>query len=125
MDKQRNMPIGIPLFLIILVFLEIYWAYFFLSQGLFDHYGYTFEKLTSAQWMILVYVFIIITIAIAAIIYGFLKRRMWARRFTILILLIALLLPLWGLIVENSVTEQFLLFIIYVLLILYLMTSYV
>ena len=117
------MPIGIPLFLLILVILEIYWAYSFFTSGLFDHYGYTFENLSTAQWTVLFYVFLMLFIALIVIIYGFLKRKMWTRKFTILILLIALLLPLWGLAVEISVSEQLILIIIYLLLILYLMTT--
>jgi len=126
MYKVRDVPVGISLFLIFLIGLEIYFLYSFLTQGLFVHYGYTLGDLSSIPYlMVLLFLFTLVAISLVAIVYGFLERRPWARKFTILFLVWATLWLLWGLLVGNNVIEQFILLVIYLILIAYLMSSYV
>ena len=124
MDKRKT-PIGIPIFLLLLITIEIYWAYSFFTQGLFKHYDYSFTTLSDLYWTVIIFLFLMITIALLTIIYGFIKRKTWTRRFTILFLLVSSLFPIWSLILEEYLFEQSMLLIIYIIFILYLLTSYV
>jgi len=125
MYKVKDVPYGISLFLVFLVGLEIYWSYSFLSWGLFDCYGNSLGSLSVIKWLILLFMLIILAIVVIMIIRGFLEKDDWARKFAITILLIAILMPLWAILVGCSIIEQFILFLIYIVLIIYLMTSYV
>jgi len=125
MYRTKDMPYGISLFLVALVCLEIYWIISFLSWGLFDHYGNSLGSLSVFKWVILLFMFLIITLVLIRIIQGFIERDDWARKFTILILFIATFMPFWALVVGCSFGEQLIILIIYLLMIVYLLTSYV
>jgi len=127
MSKVRNMPFGISLFLVFLIFIEIYYFFYdFLTEGLFAHYGYVLADLSSIPYLlVLLFLYILVGFALFTITYGFILRRHWARKFAIIYVLWAALWPLWGLLVGNNVWLHFIFLIVYILTIYYLMTSYV
>jgi len=127
MSKVKNMPFGISIFLILFALLELYYFFVdFFTFGLFNHYGYVMGDLENIAYLLItIFLFTVLLVAIALIIYGFLNRRDWARKFAIIYIIWAMFWPLWGLIVGNAVAFHAVLFIIYILCIIYLMTEYV
>lgn len=124
MNKIKNYPLGISLFVIFLISLEIFYFYSFITQGLFKHYGYTFGELTTiTQPMILIFLFLLTELSLVIILYGFIMKRPWTRIYTIFFLIWASIWPIWGLIVNNIRILQLLILIIYILMITYLMTD--
>ncbi|HEC95115.1 MAG TPA: DUF2188 domain-containing protein [Thermoplasmatales archaeon] len=127
MSEIRKNVIGAAAFLLTLIGVEIYYFYSFLTHGLLIKYGYTPDSLLSFAPYLLVFLFltVVVSLSLLAIVYGFVKRRLWTRRFALFFLVWAMLWPLWSIVVWNNVVEQFVLLIIYIMLILYLLSSYV
>lgn len=127
MNKDKNMPFGISLFLIFLVALEV--IYFFVvnfTTGIFAHHGYTIDKIVELPH---VFITVMLVVALVLCLYfvlvGFLRRDKWARKFTMVFIVGVALWPIWGMLIGNIVLEHLAFFVIYVLIEIYLMTSYV
>ena len=122
--KIREAPIGISLFLIFLIALEIYYfLYSFICHGMFKHYGYTLGGLSPPHIVLLLFLYALIAVSLVLITYGFLGRKLWAKKFTIVFLVWATLWPIWGLIIVNNVVEHFILLVIYIVSIAYIMSA--
>lgn len=122
--KIREAPIGISLFLIFLIALEIYYfLYSFICHGMFKHYGYTLGGLSPPHIVLLLFLYALIAVSLVLITYGFLGRKLWAKKFTIVFLVLAALWPIWGLIIVNNVVEHFILLVIYIVSIAYIMSA--
>ncbi|HDQ16200.1 MAG TPA: DUF2188 domain-containing protein [Bacteroidetes bacterium] len=121
------MPIGISLFLILLVALEfVYFIIINFTLGIFAHHGYTFGNITQLSHVfVTVFLVVLLMLCLYFIFVGFIRREKWARKFTMMFILWAALWPVWGMFIGNIVVEHLAFFIIYVLMEIYLMTSYV
>ena len=125
-DKIKNMPAKISFFVIILITLEVFYFIHFLTQGLFAHYGYKLENLTSLAYpIILIFLFTTTAISLLLVIYGLIYRRSWAKKFTMFFILWSSFWPLWGLLVGNQPLLQLIMFIIYLSIFIYLTASYI
>lgn len=127
MYKVEKMPIGISLWLVIFLVLEFYYFLIdYFTLGLFTHYGYTIGSLETVSYLLItVFVVTMVIAALSIIIYGFINRTLWARKFAMLYLIWAMLWPLWGIIVGNNTLFHTILLVIYIASIIYLMTRYV
>lgn len=124
--KIKDMLLGIPVFLVSLLLVEIVFFYSFISQGLFKHYGYSLGALSSAaQPAILMFLFVVTALALMLVLHGFLSKRLWARKFTMVFLVWASIWPVWGLIAGSLALLNIVLLVVYIVMIGYLMTQYV
>ena len=128
MNKIKDMPFGISLFLLFLLLLEI--VFFFvisLTSGIFGHYGYSFDNISNIFHILITVVYgLAVLIGLYFILTGFINRKSFSRDFAIMVYIpCTMLWPLWGLIVNNLIFVHLILLIIDVLMILYLMTEYV
>jgi len=125
MYKIENRPLGISLFLILFAILEIY--YFFIDYftfGIYTHYGYTIESLgTTTYLLITLFVLAVVIVSLGLILYGFIYRRKWARKFAMIYIIWAALWPVWGIIIGHNVMLHVVLLVVYVLLFVYLMSQ--
>lgn len=123
MYKQKNMPIDIVFFLILLVTLQIYYFLIdFFIAGIYTHYGHSLATLGISSTMLLLFIYAVITIALYLIIKGFMERTNWARKFTMAFLLWTMLWTIWGIIIGANVIFHFLLLVVYLVMISYLTT---
>lgn len=119
--RIKNTPVGITALLLSLIGLQIYYFYSFINSGLFSHYGYNLSGLsTILQPLILSFLFTITAISLILIIYAFLLRRIWGRKFTILFIIWAMTWSIWSLLVGNLVILNLILMMIYGCMILIL-----
>lgn len=127
MNKDKNMPIGISIFLILFLIFEIYYFFFdYLFAGLYPFHGYNLDSLGNIPYLIVtIFLYVIVVFCLYKIITGFLLREKWARKFTIIYNIWASIWPIWAIIIENRIYENILFFIIYIIIIIYLLTSYV
>jgi hypothetical protein len=127
MYKLKHMPIGISLFLISLLVLEVYYFFIdYLVAGIYAHHGYTFDTLqTLPHFAVTLFLFTLIAIALIAVIYGFIYRKHWVRKFTMIYIVWAAIWPIWGLLIGNKVFEHVIILIIYLAMEIFLMTDYV
>jgi len=127
MFKIKKMPIKISSFLILFVIFEIY--YFFIDYftfGIFNHYGYTIESLkTTSYLLITLFIMSLIFISLCLITYGFIKRKIWARKFTLLFIIWASLWPIWGIAIGNNILFHLIILIFYVLAFIYVISNHV
>jgi len=123
--KIKKMPIDISLFLISIISMIIYYFFFdYYTIGLFIHYGYAISALTHVPYILItLFLYAMVFCGLMAVIYGFLHRRPWTRKFTILYIVWALLWTIWSLLVGNNVFLNFVYLIIYVLMIIYLFSQ--
>jgi len=127
MSKTRHMPLGISFFLVFFLALEIYYFFFdYFTSGIYVYYGYTIASLSTTLYLLItMFLFIVIVTSLFAITYGFIKRRTWTRKYTMVYLVWAALWPLWGILISYNVISHVILLAIYILLIIYLTTAYV
>ena len=124
MNKVKNYPLGISIFVIFLLSLEAFYFYIFITQGLFKHYGYTLDGLTSiAHPLILIFLFLVTELSLVIVTYGFIMKKPWTRTYTIFFLIWASMWPIWGLIVNNLPMLHLIILAIYIIMIGYLMTE--
>lgn len=121
------MPMGISLWLVLFLILEFYYFLIdYFTLGLFAHYGYTIGSLGTVSYLLItVFVITIVIAALSIIIYGFINRTLWARKFAMLYIVWAMLWPIWGIVVGNNVMFHIILLLVYIASIIYLMTRYV
>jgi hypothetical protein len=127
MSKADKMPYGILGFLVAFLALAVYYFFYdFLFLGLYAFHGYTISSLTHIPYLgVALFVYILVVIALAVIVYGFINRLDWTRKFAILFLIWAALWPLWGMIIGSHMIGHLIIFIIYMIMIYYLTTEYV
>jgi hypothetical protein len=127
MFKDKNMPPGISLFLVLFLLFEIYYFFFdYLFAGLYPFHGYTLESLGYIPYTgVTLFLYIVVVFSLYKIIQGFILREDWARKFAILFSIWASIWPIWAIIIGNRVFENIVFFAIYVFIVLYLMSSYV
>ena len=127
MNKDKNMPIGISLFLILLIAIEfVYFMIVNFTSGIFAYHGYTFNKITEVPHIfITVFLVVLLALCLYFVFIGFIRREKWARKFIMVFILWAALWPIWGMLIGNIVMEHLAFFVIYVIMEIYLMTSYV
>jgi len=125
MSKIKNMPLGIFFFLISLIGLVIYHFVDYFISGLYVFYGYTLESLTTIPYLLItLFLCILITVGLYAVIYGFINRSPWCRKFTMVYIVWLALWPLWGVIVGNNLITNIIYLCIYILMIILLTTQY-
>ena len=127
MNKEKNMPMGISLFLLLLVALEfVYFIIVNFTDGIFAHHGYTLDKIVEFPHIFITIMLIVaLTLCLYFVLVGFIRREKWARKFTMFFIVGVALWPIWGMIIGNIVAIHLVLFIVYVLIEIYLMTEYV
>jgi hypothetical protein len=127
MSKDKNMPLGISIFLVLFLIFEIYYFFYdYLFTGLYLFHGYTLDSLENIPYLIVtVFLYVIVVFCLYKITIGIILRENWARKFTIIYAIWASIWPLWAIIIGNRLYENIIFFIIYVIVILYLLSSYV
>jgi len=127
MSKDKNMPMGISLFLVLFLLFEVYYFFVdFLFIGLYPFDGYAPESLGYLPCLlVLLAVYIVIVWALCFITYGFIFRDERARKFTILMSFLFSIFAIWAIIIGNRVYENIVFFVIYIFIVLYLLSSYV
>ncbi len=125
MNKDKNIPMTITLFLILFLLFEIYYFFIdYLFTGLYPFHGYTIDSLEYIPYMfVTIFLFVIVFFSLYKITIGFILREKWARKFTIMYTLWASIWPIWAIIRGNRVYENALFFIIYMLVIIYLLSK--
>lgn len=125
MYKIRNMPPGIYLFVFLFIILEVYYFFYdYFVSGLYYHHGYTIGSLTHIPYLLITsFLEIVVIVALIAVLYGFVYKTYWARKFTMLFILWSAMFPLWGIIIGNNLLGHFILLLIYVFCVYYLMTE--
>jgi len=125
--KVKDMPLGISLFLIFFLVLEVYYYFIdYFIYGLFYHYGYTLDSLGNGLYLLItLFIFAVVLISLYLIILGFINREKWARKLAIVYIIWAALWPIWALLIGKRPAFNITLLIIYILSIIYLMSSYV
>ncbi len=125
--KVKEMPLGISLFLILFLVLEVYYYFIdYFIYGLYSHHGYTIDSLGNVLYLLItLFIFAVVLISLYLIILGFLKRENWARKLAMVYIIWAALWPIWALIIGKRPVFNITLLIIYLLSIVYLMTNYV
>ena len=125
MNKQKNIPMGISIFLILFLLFEIYYFFFdFLFTGLFTFHGYVLNSLEYIPYLvIIVFLYVVIIFSLYKITSGFVLREKWARKFTIVYSVWASIWPIWALIIGDRVYENIIFLVLYIIVIVYLFTS--
>ena len=127
MSKDKKMPIGISIFLVLFLIFEIY--YFFLDylfRGLYPFHGYNLDSLGNIPYLLItLFLFNVVVFSLYKITQGFILREDWARKFTIVICVIFSIFTIWAILIGDRVIQNIIFFTIYVLIILYLLSSYV
>jgi len=125
--KDKEMPPGIFLFLVLFLIFEIYFFFVdFLFFGLYPFHGYVLDSLQNIPYLLVaIFLFAILAFVLYKIIIGFVFREEWARKFAMLFCVWGSIWPVWAMLIGNRVFENFVFFVIYVAIILYLMTNYV
>jgi len=94
--------------------------------ALFNHYGYSIGRLSSNFYpIVLMFLFSVMTVCLLLIIYGFILKRSWARKFTIMFVCWSLLFPIWGLLVGSQTAEHLLFIALYASILVLLTAPYV
>ncbi len=127
MYKDKNMPMGISIFLILFLIFEIYYFFFdYLFNGLYPFHGYNLDSLGDLSYLfVTIFLFAIVVFCLYKITTGFILRENWTRKFTILYNIWASIWPIWAIIIGNRIYENILFVVIYVIIIIYLLSSYV
>jgi len=124
MNKENKILCEISFFMIFLIALEIYYFVLFITEGLFKHYGYNLNGLTSiAHPIILILLFVMTDLVLAIAVYGFIQKKTWTRAFTIYFLIWACMWPVWGIIVGNLAVFNIVVLVVYILMIGFLLTE--
>ena len=127
MSKDKNMPIGISIFLVLFLIFEIYYFFYdYLFTGLYPFHGYTLDSFENIPYLfVTVFLYAIVVFCLYKITIGILLCEDWARKFTIIYAIWASIWPLWAIIIGNRLYENIIFFVIYVIVVLYLLSSYV
>ena len=127
MFKQKEMPPGISIFLVLFIIFEVYYFFIdFLLMGLYPFYGYVLGSLQNVPYLlVMLFLYVIFAFALYKITIGFIFREDWARKFAILFSIWGSLWTIWAMIIGNRIVENLVFFIIYVVIIIYLLSSYV
>src|SRR4030042_5524013 len=108
MSKDKNMPIGISIFLVLFLIFEIYYFFYdYLFTGLYPFHGYTLDSFENITYLfITVFLYAIVVFCLYKITIGILLRENWARKFTIIYTIWASIWPLWSIIIGNRLYEN-------------------
>ncbi len=125
MYKDNRIPSDIKILISSIIALIIYYFFFdYYTIGLFIHYGFTISSLTHIPYILITFfLYSLIIIALLVVIYGFINKKTWTRKFTILYLIWAMLWPLWGLISINNLILNLIYMAIYFVIILYMLSE--
>jgi len=125
--NNKKMPILIQLFLAALVIIELYYFFYnYITVGLLNYHGYSLSSLSNISYLLVtIFLYAIVIISLGIVIYGFIYRFEWTRKFTLLFLLWSIIWPVWGLIVSNEVISNVAVLIVYIAMILFLFTEIV
>ncbi len=114
LQKIKKVPLAVTLTIFAAIAIEILYLYHFLTQGLLVEYGYSLGTLSQFEhWAILSALLVLLSIVLALIIYGAFNRRLWTRKFLIIILLWSLLLPIWGVAIQSYVLVNLVVIVIF------------
>lgn len=127
MFKQKEMPPGISIFLVLFLIFEVYFFFIdYLFAGLYPFHGYVMESLQNAPYLLVtLFMYVIIVFALYKIVLGFIFREEWARKFAIIFCIWGTFWTIWAMLIGNRIFENLIFFAIYVAIIIYLMSSYV
>ena len=122
-NKFREIPIGILLFIVFIVFLDIWYIYY--SVDLFLTYEEMRIKILALSPISLLVLFdLSLTFSSLVIVpYGFLTRKNWTRIFALVLLVESSLGAISYIITTKDIILRYPLFVIYVLFIMYLLMS--
>jgi len=123
--KIKEIPSNLLLFLITFIFIEVYYFFFdYLFIGLYSYHGYTIESFSNIIYLIIsFFLYIVVIISLTIIIIGFMNRKRWFRKYTILFIAWASIWPIWGIIIGNNQIINILILAFYIFSIYYLNRS--
>lgn len=126
MNKLKDLPFTISIFLLAIWVIEIYYFLFdFLTSGLFIHYGNSLGNLSVIHILALLFMYAVLITSLIIITYGFFEKEKCTRFFTLLLLGWSSVWTIWGIIVGNAVIKNFVFLAIFIAMAAYLFSSYV
>ena len=123
MDKIKNIPIGIMLFITFIIIFYLIYLFYLIFYVMFVE-GYltifrTFSPLSIVMWID----FFLTFPALFIIPHGFIKRKNWTRIYAILLLLWSAFGAIGYIILTGEIVTRYFLFTVYILFIVYLLLS--
>jgi len=123
MMERKEFPIGILLFIIFIIVLDVAYL-FYLAYNLMFVDGYLTTFLSFSIVSIVMWIDVVLTILSLAIIPpGFIKRKNWARIYALVFLSWSAFGAIAYIVMTGEKIIRFLLFVIYVLFVMYLLMS--
>ena len=121
--ERKEYPIGIILFIIFIIVLDVAYLFYLVYYLMFvDDYLTTFLSfsiVSIVMWIDALFT----TLSLVIIPYGFIKRRNWARIYTLVFLSWSAFGAIGYIVMTGEKTFRYLLFVIYVLFVMYLLMS--
>jgi hypothetical protein len=123
MMERKEFPIGILLFIIFIIILDVAYL-FYLAYYLMFVNGYLTTFLSFSIVSIVMWIDVFLTtLSLIIIPYGFIKRKNWARIYALMFLSWSAFGAIAYIIITGEKTIRFLLFVIFVLFVMYLLMS--
>jgi hypothetical protein len=123
MMERKEFPIGIVLFIIFIIVLDVSYLFYLINHLMFVD-GYFTMFLSFSFLSIMMWIDVLLTILSLVIIpYGFIKRKNWARIYALAFLSWSSFGAIGYIAMTGEKIVRFLLLIIYVLFIVYLLQS--
>jgi len=123
MMERKEFPIGILLFIIFIIVLDVAYLFYLAYYLMFvDGYLTTFLSFSIVSIVMWIDVFLT-TLSLVIIPHGFIKRKNWARIYALVFLSWSAFGAIGYIIMTAEKTIRFLLFVIYVLFAMYLLMS--
>lgn len=125
MKETKSIPVGIMLFIVFIIILDVVYLYYLVYYLLFVE-GYLTAFFTFPLSSLLMWTDVLLTTSSLFVIpYGFLNGRNWARIFAFVFILWSAFWAITMIITRKEIIIHYLLFVIYVVLIMYLLMSHV
>jgi len=123
MNKTKNIPIGIMLFITFIVILNLTYLFYLIFYMMLVE-GYLTIFLTFSPLSLMMWIDVFLTIpALFIIPYGFIKRKNWARIYAILLLVWSTFGAIGYIILTGEIATRYILFNVYMLFMMYLLLS--
>src|SRR5512136_2661057 len=123
MMERKEFPIGIVLFILFIIVLDVTYLFYLTYYLIFvDGYLTTFLSFSFVSIVIWVNIFLT-TLSLVIIPFGFIKRKNWARIYALVFLSWSAFRAIGYIIVTGEKIIRFPLFIMYVLFLMYLLMS--
>jgi len=123
MNERKEVPLGIILFLSVIILLDVLFFMYIGNSLLFSYSVYSTFLSFSIDSVVMWIDVVLALLSLTIIPYGFLKRKNSARIFAVVFLTYSLLRILLYIVMTGEKTIGFLFFVLYIVLMLYLFMS--